>query len=241
MANFNTHFVVAASVSAVVSGTLLSMEVVAPEQAVIAFILGTLGGLLPDIDSDHSTSIDVGFNVISLLMTILAVFIKSSTYSIVEMLVLAGVVFAGIRYGLIGIFRQTSKHRGMFHSIPVALIWGASMAIIMHLFFGLNALVAWIYGFMISMGYLVHLTLDEVYSVDLGNKRMKKSFGSALKFGMFKNQQQKIHTAIIYAALIGLLFVAPDTSMLQTAIFSQEAWLNFQDVLIPHDGNWFLK
>ena len=45
MANFNTHFTVAAGASAVVSATLLSMEVVTPEQAVIAF------GLVRWVDS----------------------------------------------------------------------------------------------------------------------------------------------------------------------------------------------
>ena len=241
MANFNTHFVVAASASAVVSGVLLSMEVIEPTQAVMAFALGTFGGLMPDIDSDHSKSIGIGFTVVSLLITILAVFVKSSTYSIVEMIILAGVVFVGIRYGFIDMFRKMSKHRGMFHTIPVAMIWGVSVAIIMHLFFGLDALISWIYGFMITWGYLVHLILDETYSVDLGNRRIKKSSGTAFKFGMFKDEQQKTHTAIIYGVLIVLFAVAPDTSLVQKAIFSQEAWYNFIDVLIPHDGKWFLK
>jgi len=241
MANFNTHFVVAASASAVVSGTLLSMEVIEPTQAVMAFALGTFGGLMPDIDSDHSKSIGIGFTVISLLITILAVFVKSSTYSVVEMIVLACVVFIGIRYGFIDMFRKVSKHRGMFHTIPVAMIWGVSTAIIMHLFFGLDVLVSWIYGFMVTWGYLIHLILDEIYSVDLNNRRMKRSLGTAFKIGMFKNKQQKIHTAIIYGVLIVLFTLSPDTSLVQKAIFSQEAWYNFTDVLIPYDGKWFVK
>lgn len=239
MANFNTHFTVAATASAVVSGTLLSMEVVSPEQAVIAFVLGTFGGLLPDVDSAHSTSIKVGFNVLSLLLTIMLIFVKSSTYSIVEMLIMSALVFSGIRYGFLEIFRKISKHRGMFHSVPVALIWGIVIAILMHFFFGLNSLVSWVYGFMITVGYLVHLTLDETYSVDLGNRRVKKSLGTALKFYKIKTTEDKIHTALVYAALIVLFFVAPDTSMIETALFSQEAWEVFKDVLIPYDGQWF--
>lgn len=239
MANFNTHFTVAATASAVVSGTLLSMEVVSPEQAVIAFVLGTFGGLLPDVDSAHSTSIKVGFNVLSLLLTIMLIFVKSSTYSIVEMLIMSALVFSGIRYGFLEIFRKISKHRGMFHSVPVALIWGIVIAILMHFFFGLNSLVSWVYGFMITVGYLVHLTLDETYSVDLGNRRVKKSLGTALKFYKIKTTEDKIHTALVYATLIVLFFVAPDTSMIETALFSQEAWEVFKDVLIPYDGQWF--
>jgi hypothetical protein len=239
MANFNTHFVVAASASAVVSGTLLSMEILEPTQAVMAFALGTFGGLMPDIDSDHSKSIGVGFTVISLLMTILSVFVKSSTYSIIEMLLMAGVVFGTVRFGLIGVFRKISKHRGMFHSIPVALIWGVSTAIIMHLFFGLNALISWVYGIMMTWGYLVHLILDEIYSVDLGNRRVKKSWGTALKLFKIKTQTDKIQTLLIYVALIGLMINAPDTTMIKEALFSHEAWLNFKDVLLPYDERWF--
>ncbi len=241
MANFNTHFTVAASASAVLSGTLLSMEVVTPEQAVLAFVLGTFGGLLPDVDSAHSTSIKVGFNVLSLLMTIMVIFVKSSTYSIIEMFLMSALVFAGIRYGFLELFRKISKHRGMFHSVPVAFLWGIVVAILMHVFFGLDALVSWVYGIMISFGYLVHLILDETYSVDLGNRRVKKSLGTALKFYSIKTTADKIHTAIVYASLVGLFSIAPDTSLIENALFSHEAWANFVDVLIPYDGRWFLK
>jgi membrane-bound metal-dependent hydrolase YbcI (DUF457 family) len=240
MANFNTHFTVAASASAVLSGTLLSMEVVSPEQGVVAFLLGTLGGLLPDVDSARSTSIKVGFNVLSLLLTIMMIFVKSSTYSIVEMMIMATLIFVGIRYGFLEVFRKISKHRGMFHSIPVALIWGVGVAILMQYFFALNSLVSWVYGIMVTFGYLVHLTLDEMYSVDLGNRRVKKSWGTALKLYKFKTNSDKLHTAIIYALLVGLFMIAPDTNLVVNALFSQEAWLNFKDVLFPYDGKWFI-
>jgi len=240
MANFNTHFMVASGASAVVSGTLLSMEVVSPEQAVNAFVLGTLGGLLPDVDSAHSTSIKVGFNVLSLLMTIMLIFVKSSTYSLVEMFIVAGLVFVGIRYALLDVFRKISKHRGMFHSIPVAFIWGIVISILMQYFFGLDSLVSWVYGFMVTTGYFVHLTLDELYSVDLGNRRMKKSSGTALKFGMFKTSKAQIHTAIIYVTIPLLLLIAPNTDLFINALFSHDAWLNFKDVLLPYDGKWFI-
>ena len=239
MANFNTHFTVASTASAVVSATLLSMEVVTPEQAVIAFGVGTLGGLLPDVDSSHSTSIKVGFNVLSLLMTIMFIFVKSPTYSLVEMGIVASLVFVGIRYAFLEFFRKISKHRGMFHSIPVAVIWGIVVASMCQWFFDLNSLVSWVYGFMITFGYLVHLILDETYSVDLGNRRMKKSAGTAFKLGMFKTKNQKFQTLLVYLSIPLLLLIAPPIDLLQTAIFSQEAWLNFKDILLPYDGKWF--
>ncbi len=239
MANFNTHFVVAAGASAILSGTMLSMEVIEPNQAVMAFAIGTFGGLMPDIDSDNSKAIGVGFTVISLLITILLVFVKSSTYSLIEMLIMGGVVFSVIRFGFIEIFRKISKHRGMFHSIPVALIWGVGTTILVHIFFGLNELISWVYGFMMSFGYIVHLILDEIYSVDLGNRRMKKSAGTALKFFKLKSSIDKIQNLLIYLTLIALFMIAPDTSLIREALLSQEAWINFKDILLPYDGRWF--
>jgi len=239
MANFNTHFIVSAGASAVVSGTLLSMEVISPTQAVMAFSIGTFGGLMPDIDSDNSKAIGIGFTVLSLLITILLVFLNTSIYSLAEMLIMSAIVFSTIRFGVIDIFRKISKHRGMFHSIPVALIWGVATAILMHLFFGLNSLISWVYGIMMSLGYIVHLILDEIYSVDLGNRRMKKSSGTAFKFYKLKTTTDKIQNILIYMLLIFLFSIAPDTSLVKDALFSQEAWINFKDILLPYDGRWF--
>jgi len=239
MANFNTHFTVAAGTAALVSATLLSMEVVTPVQAVVAFGLGTLGGLLPDVDSSHSTSIKVGFNVLSFLITVMLIFVKSSTYSLVEMVIVASLTFVGIRYVFLEFFRKISKHRGMFHTIPVAFIWGISVATMAQWLFDLNSLVSWVYGLMTTLGYFVHLILDELYSVDLGNRRMKKSSGTAMKLGMFKTKEQKIHTLLIYLAIPLLLLIAPSTDMLQSTLFSYEGWLSFKEIILPYDGKWF--
>ena len=239
MANFNTHFVVGASASAGISGVLLSMEIIAPTEAVMAFLLGTFGSLMPDVDADNSKSIGIGFTIISFLVTILAMFIKSSTYSIAEMLIMAVVIFSFIRFGLISIFRKISRHRGMFHSIPVAFIWGIVTAIVMHLMFTLDGLVSWVYGLMVIFGYLVHLILDEIYSVDLGNRRIKKSFGTALKLFRLRNSSDIYQNILIYISLFALMSIAPDSSLVKEALFSKEAWINFQDVLLPYDGRWF--
>jgi len=239
MANFNTHFIVASISSSIVSSTFLSMHIVTLEQGVLAFFLGSIGGLLPDLDSAHSIAIKAAFNILSLLITVVLIFYKYTAYSIVEMLLMSVFVFMGIRYCLIEIFRGLSKHRGMFHSVPAAIIWGLCVTIIMNKFFKYNDLISWVFGVMVSFGYLVHLILDEIYSVDLGNKRIKKSFGTALKFYRVDTLEERIQTAIIYALLVGLVFMAPDDALIMDALLSQEAWGNFVSVLIPNDDKWF--
>jgi len=235
VANFKTHFSVGATSSAILSGVLLSMEVLSPTQAIMAFGIGTFGSLLPDIDADNSKSIEIAFTIISLLITILFVFAKTAVYSIIELLSMAGVVFYTVRFGFIGVFRKISRHRGMFHSIPLGLIWGVATAILMHAFFGLDSLVSWVYGIMMSFGYMIHLILDEIYSVDLENRRVKKSAGTALK--LFT--PYAVQNILIYATLIILILIAPDFSLAKEYLFSYDAWLNFKYSLLPRDGKWF--
>ncbi|MBD3795213.1 MAG: metal-dependent hydrolase [Epsilonproteobacteria bacterium] len=241
MANFETHFKVATLASAIISSTLLTTHTIEPNHAVLAFGFGILGGILPDIDSSNSKPITIAFNLISLFLAIIAVFIKADVYSVAEMIIMAGGIFMIIRYGLIEIFRKFVTHRGMFHSIPTATLWGVIVAIIMHYLFDYDELVSWIYGLMTTLGYIVHLTLDEFYSVDLYNRRMKKSFGTALKFFMLDKPQDKLYTISIYLALFMLISIAPDYHFFVDSIFSDEALKNFQTVLVPSDGKWFSK
>jgi membrane-bound metal-dependent hydrolase YbcI (DUF457 family) len=238
MANFNTHFTVSAGASALVSSTLLSMDILAPQEALVSFFLGSLGGLLPDIDSAYSTSIKIGFNIFSFLATITVIFLYYKHYSLVELIILSCGVFISIRYLFLEIFRKISTHRGMFHSIPVAIIWGL-LVVILFDFLELKILTSWVYGLMVTIGYIVHLLLDELYSVDLGNIRMKKSFGTAFKFFSIQTTFGTIQTIFIYIFLVLLFNKAPNPSVFVETLFTQEAWLTFQDILLPSDGKWF--
>jgi len=240
MANFNTHFAVGASVSAIISSSLLAMEVLEPNHAVVAFAIGTFGSLMPDIDSNSSKATGVGFTVVSLLITILFMFAQAHIYSIVEMLIMGGGLFITLRFAFIEVFRKFSRHRGIFHSIPMALIWGLITTILMYRFFGFDPLVAWIYGILMGLGYMVHLLLDEVYSVDLRNRRIKRSAGTAFKLFSVRNNMDALKYILLYSILVGLLMYAPDSSIVKRTLFSHDGWSRFIDVLLPNDGRWFI-
>jgi hypothetical protein len=240
VANFNTHFIVGAGVSTVVSGTLLAMGSINSMEALMAFAFGTLGGLLPDIDSNRSKAIELGFTLFSMLITILVVFVQIERYSLIEMFILGGFLFAFLRYGVIDIFRKISKHRGMFHSVPAGLIWGLITTILVKYIFEIDDFISWIYGIMVAVGYITHLALDEVYSVDLKNRRLKRSFGTAFKFYKASSNFEIIQTIFIYLSLIYLISIAPDTSDLSNILFNGEAWDRFSSILLPSDGRLFL-
>ena len=46
---------------------------------------------------------------------------------------------------------------------------------------GQPAAQAWLTGLFLFIGFLIHLALDEIYSVDVEGRTIKKSFGTALK------------------------------------------------------------
>jgi len=238
MANFNTHFVVGAGASSFVSGTLLAMGSISSTEALMAFAFGTVGSLLPDIDSNRSKAIELAFTLFAMLSTVLMIFVQVNRYSLIEMFIMAILLFALLRFGMIEVLRKISIHRGMFHSIPAGIIWGLGTVILVKHIFYIDNFIAWIYGIMVTFGYLVHLTLDEIYSVDLKNRRIKRSFGTAMKLYKIDSNFSVIQTGLMYILIIYLFKKAPDSAELRDILLSQEAWERFTNILLP-SGAWF--
>ncbi|MCP4052348.1 MAG: hypothetical protein GY739_04630, partial [Mesoflavibacter sp.] len=77
-------------------------------------------------------------------------------------------------------------------------------------------------GGFILIGGLIHLLLDEIYSVDLSNVTIKRSFGTALKIADFDN---KLITLASIIAIAALIYVAPPTEQTITALSD---WSHFR-------------
>jgi hypothetical protein len=76
--------------------------------------------------------------------------------------------------------RRYTVHRGMFHSLPAAAIFG-QLAFLLTCDSDLR--IRLFKAGAVPIGYLSHLVLDELYSLQWyrGRLRLKKSFGTALK------------------------------------------------------------
>ncbi len=95
---------------------------------------------------------------------------------------LSWIALALLRFPVEWLFARYTVHRGMFHSTPVALIFGCMCFLLADWRHSqLSCQVAM--GLAGAVGYFTHLALDELWSVDFnGNKiRVKKSLGTALK------------------------------------------------------------
>jgi len=200
MANFQTHFNTASFVSAIGSGTMFYSGLVDKPEATLLFVGGIIGGILPDIDSNNSTPTKIMQYVFANLTSFFVLFNYIGEYPIGNLLLIWLGTFGGVIL-LFQIFKKITIHRGMFHSIPAGLIFWFGFSLIFYYIFQFHYLMSWYFGMFVFMGYLVHLLLDEIYSVDIKGKRIKKSFGTALKFW-----NKDIKSVILFYLLIIVLF-----------------------------------
>ena len=173
--------------------------------SLLYWMLGSLGGILPDIDAPRSIPARLFFTTTALLTATMVVKAFHST-SLLLTLILGLITFFSVFFGLSKGFSHLSVHRGNFHSLLAALLFGLVTTVLMYRFFGAREVVAWFSGFFVTGGYFLHLVLDELYSVDVMNRKFKTSFGSALKLLSIRH---KTSTFLFLLITIGVLGSAP--------------------------------
>jgi hypothetical protein len=151
--------------------------------ALLAAGLTTLGGLLPDLDSDSGVPVRELFGISAAVVPFLLfhrVYQWCEEHTSRTLVVLAG-IYVLIRYVLSSVFKRFTVHRGMFHSIPALLIAGLATYL---LYPSGNARLRLFLSGAVMLGFLSHLVLDELYSVDFMGVRLRlnKYAGSAVKF-----------------------------------------------------------
>ncbi|MGB5064299.1 MAG: metal-dependent hydrolase [Candidatus Competibacter sp.] len=236
MANFNTHLMGAVVVSGV-TATALTMTGMFPHQAVVGyFVLGVIGGLLPDIDSPHSIPVRIAFAALTVMTGFLLIFTFGQRYSLVELLLLWLGCFLLLRHGVFGLLDRLTVHRGLIHSIPAGIGFGLTTTLLAYYAFSASVIHAWFCGAFVTLGFIVHLLLDEFYSVDLfGKKLLKKSFGTAFSLGSLK---QPIGTVALYLAVAGLFLLCPSPRPFVELILDGATYRSVAHRLLPGEV-WF--
>lgn len=231
MANFNTHISVAFLASGVAGLLAYKAGMVTAPQFLLCTLVGTVGGLLPDIDLDHSVPAQVGFNVASLLTAFAVVIYWSAQSSIVGLMGLWVISYVLMRWGVFKLFNHLTSHRGIVHSVPYLAIMAVILVYVS--FYGMKygAVVSWFLGLFLFFGAMVHLVLDEVYSVNVFGLRLKKSFGTALK--VFSRKQLWWYVGL-YALLAVMLWFAPPWRVFWSNLTDPITWMLLQESLLPN-------
>jgi len=222
MANFNTHLSVASAVSTGAALVTVNVHLIANTDIPWLIFLGTLGGLLPDIDASNSRPVKLLFNVLALMGVAAALQVCKGSYTPYPLLLISAGTYLLIRYGMFALFNALTVHRGVFHSVLAALFFALIMTCISYYFLHWDALHAWLNGIFIALGFIIHLLLDELYSVDLSNSRMKNSFGTALK--LF-NHNNMVASALMTICTLMLYWIAPSPIPL-VKVWKEAQWDN---------------
>ncbi len=181
MANFTTHIAVGTVAAGALATLTLAADVVAPENLVAVTMAGVLGSVLPDIDLKDSRPSRAMFAGLGIFFSFAVLFNAATQFSIAELWILWLGTLLLVRYGLHAVFHRLAVHRGIWHSILAGLFSAAATAVVFKYALGKHEGVAWLAGGFLFIGFLVHLVLDEIYSVDVMDTRVKSSFGTALK------------------------------------------------------------
>ncbi len=238
MASFATHIGVGLSLSGVAATSVYVAGLATPREMLVYLGLGTIGSLLPDVDADNSTPVHVGFTLVSITLAFVAMFsLTGRGLSVAELVILWLLTYGVFRWLVFALFIRLSVHRGMFHSVPAAALMGLLTAIAAHRLLGQPPLQAWIGGCFVSFGYLVHLTLDEIYSVNLFGLRVRRSLGTALKFWSSANPLAGL---CLYAACVTAAWMAPDPQPFLRVVSARETFIHIGKRLLPEQG-WFRR
>lgn len=175
--------------------------------------LCSVAGILPDLDSNTGVPYRESVAFISAFVPLLLISRFQSLGWTRETIILAcACVYLLIRFGIAELFRHYTVHRGMWHSIPAA----ASVGLLTFLITDHRHLELRLYWTTAAvLGFVTHLILDELFSVDFRGIRLKKSFGTALKFWSTRGVWPNVST---YGKLMVLALLAWGDPMLMEYI-----------------------
>jgi membrane-bound metal-dependent hydrolase YbcI (DUF457 family) len=181
MANFRTHLIGGAVVASGGAFAAYAQGLSDAAQTQALFAVGVASSLLPDIDADDSKPVRAVFDIAGIVLGFLIAFLFAHRLAVVDLMLVWAAIWLAVRFPLRFVFAHFTVHRGIWHSLLMALVLALGAAVVAELVLGLPGELAWLVGGFVLLGYLTHLTLDEIASVDLLGRRVKRSFGTALK------------------------------------------------------------
>ncbi|WP_200282823.1 metal-dependent hydrolase [Rhabdochromatium marinum] len=181
MANFQAHLTVGATVAGIAALAVNYHELANFNQAQGLFVLGVAGSLFPDIDVDDSKPVRGFFALLGLGLGLAAASALRQRFLIFELALIWVGIWLVVYFPLRMLFARLTVHRGIYHSLLMAATVAIFAVVAADRWLDFDPLLTWLVGGFVLLGYLTHLVLDEIASIDLAGKRIKRSFGTALK------------------------------------------------------------
>ena len=207
MAGFKGHLAFGMLTGLVWCGIIAYLSLLQPIFLPFIFLITVFSSFLPDLDSDGGTPLRMLLTILSVISGAYVGYFSlqnSPDNGIITALLYGGGYALFVYYIIGGIFKKITVHRGMFHSIPAAVLSSLITLSILNIYIE-SVDLKLLFSISVGIGYLCHLVLDELNSaVNLGGTPFvpNKSLGTALKF-VSKN---KVLNIIIYGLILLLAF-----------------------------------
>ena len=195
MASFEQHVNVAVVASGLFIIPINLVGIFDTTSSIIALSMGLIGGVFADLDSDNSKPINIIFKILSIFFPLLILIFLEIKMPLLYILVAWLSSTLLFHFAVFKLFTLITKHRGIFHSIPMALFMGSLITYIFLYFLHFSQQNSLLFGMFFIFGFLIHLILDEIFSINALGFEIKNSFGSAFKFYDLNN---KIGTLVLY-------------------------------------------
>lgn len=201
------------------------------DQSLLATGLCSVSGMLPDLDSDNGVPVRETFALAAAIVPMLMIERFQHMGMSVDNMVLAGIaIYLGIRFGISSIFKRFTIHRGMWHSIPAAIL---TCSIAFFVCTSEDVRLRLFKAFAVFVGFCSHLVLDEIYSIDLSGRtvRVKKSLGTAMKFWGGHTLANVVVYTLLFVVVTVIIY---DESMMEA--------FGYDPIRMPHTAQeWFDK
>lgn len=210
MAGFREHITTSTVLGVAYGGAGLAFGMPI-EQCLLATGLCSVSGMLPDLDSDSGKPLQEMLCFASAAVPLMLFDrFEQMGFSHEMIILISGILYLILRFGVGNLFKKYTVHRGMFHSVPAAAVVG----LLTYLSCSCTEMDSRLFKSMaVVAGFMSHLVLDEIWSIDTsgGGFRLKSSSGTAIKF--FGNKPWANFS--VYAKLgllLVLVFADPVTS-----------------------------
>ena len=171
---------------------------------IVILFLAATSSAAPDIDSDTGRPRELVLSFLGIAIPIVLLFNISDSTSSENILAATLISFFLVRYILGYLLAKFTVHRGLWHSVPAAVLCSEITYL---LFFDLPVKVRLLYALSVLGGFISHLLLDEMYSVKVLALDTKRSFGTALKFTGPSKLQTFLLYFLIFCSALGCICI----------------------------------
>ena len=184
MAKMQSHFSVSIALAAGYALLGASGLKVPMDTVLLASVLFVIGGALPNVDEGGGTPAREfgGILAASSPLVLFTLFPSMRAYGVSQVALIAVATYSLSRIFISRALQHYTVHRGVFHSLPAAII---TFEVFYLLFVGLPFLERFYVSFAGFAGFLSHLLMDAYGNLDLVGRAMGKGERKArvLKFG----------------------------------------------------------